>query len=238
MRAFAPQRPRASVADLRITVHRRTPRAGHLAAELTLRGAVRFADAELAAGRAVILEMGEESLIVRKGREIIGAIRKWLGRGKPVLTTITPMAGGQENAAAEIPLPPVLPYQRSDQPEAAAMAEPGRYGGDGLRRRLVSPTADVVAWNALVDRIGERAALGMLAGGGWAVRSTMWPGVLFVVTPEIIKIVNQGMHVSSICIVSRDGGSIWDVVLNRIQLLSSGADGEVQVFATGAFQRP
>jgi hypothetical protein len=84
-----------------------------------------------------------------------------------------------------------------------------------------------------VDHIGARDAQAMLAGGGVAVRSQLWPGLIYIVAQDIIRVVNQGMLVGRICIVPVDGGSIWDAILSRIQLLQSGADGEAQVFGSG-----
>jgi hypothetical protein len=92
------------------------------------------------------------------------------------------------------------------------------------------------AWRGLVERIGQRQARGLLAGGGYAVRSQLWPTVLYVVTPDEIKVIDRGRQMSRICIVATDNSSIWDTVLARIQLLESGPDGEVQVYATGQIQ--
>lgn len=213
--------------EVMVTIHRRTPEHGHLTAEMSIDGAVWFADSEIALGRAVILEIGDESLVVRVGHEIKDFIRRVLGgkkEPKPTLTTITPLAGGQMD---EPPMPIPIPRRYDGQPGAEARAVPQQ------RMPYTSPEADIRAWGALVERIGERSARAMLAGGGYSVRSTLWPYVIYVVTPEIIKVINQGMQVGRICIVALDGGSIWDVILNRIQLLESGIDGEVQVYATG-----
>lgn len=220
--------------EVMVTIHRRTPEHGHLTAEMSIEGAVWFADSEIAMGRAVILEIGAESLVVRVGREIRDFISRVLGgrkEPKPTLTTITPMAGGEIDPPPipDIPMPPPRRYD-------GAQAEAPRYGGTLAREVTVyrsAPEADIRAWGALVERIGERSARGMLVGGGYAVRSALWPYILYIVTPDIIKIVNQGMQVGRICIVAQDGGSIWDGVLNRIQLLEGGVDGEVQVYATG-----
>src|SRR5260370_1947509 len=107
----------------------------------------------------------------------------------------------------------------------------GRGGGD--------PESDVVAWRALVEKIGKRQARAIFSGGGYAVRSWLWPEhVLYVVTPEIIKVVNQGVHVSSICVVPLDGGSRWDAVLNPISLLEAGGGRRVAGVAPGAPPAP
>jgi len=220
--------------EIRILIHKRTAQHGHLTAELSLSEAVMFADTELASHRAVILEIGSESLVVRAGKEIRDFIRRVLGgkKGpKPLLTTLTPMAGG----AVDIP-PPVLMPPRYDGPQAMPMEERGGRMPSTLRH--TPPEVDMRAWQALVERIGERAARAIIGGGGFSVRSTLWPYVLYVVTPDIIKIINQGVQVSRICIVAIDGGSIWDAVLNRIQLLEAGVDGEGQIFATGAHMGP
>lgn len=212
--------------EVMVTIHRRTPEHGHLTAEMSIDGAVWFADSEIALGRAVILEIGAESLVVRIGQEIRDFISRVLGgrkEPKPTLTTITPMAGGEIDSA---PIPEPMPLPRRYDSEAPSL-------GREVTVRRSAPEADIRAWGALVERIGLRSARGMLVGGGYAVRSALWPYILYVVTPDIIKIVNQGMQVGRICIVAQDGGSIWDVVLNRIQLLESGVDGEVQVYATG-----
>lgn len=219
----------ARLEDVRITIHRRTPGSGHLTAELGLDETVKFADAELAQGRVVILEIGSESQVIRIGEDIVAWVKRLFGKGQPTLTTLAPMAGG----AVEIP-PPIPPlFARRDYDGPVATGQPSVDG-----RRYAPPEAEVRAWNTLVERIGERGARGMLAGGGYAVRSTLWPYIVYVVTPEIIKVVNQGVHVSSICIVTTDGSSVWDTVLNRIQLLEAGADGEVQVYAAGRVQHP
>lgn len=220
---------------IRILIHKRTPQHGHLTAELSLSEAVHFADAELALHRAVILEIGSESLVVRTGKEIIDFVRRVLGgkkEPKPLVTTLTPMAGGAVDRLPP-PNPMVMPL-RYDGP--AAMEAPMNRMPGTLSR--TPPEADLRAWQALIERIGERAARAIIAGGGYSVRSTLWPYVLYVVTPDIIKVINQGVQVSRICIVALDGGSIWDAVLNRIQLLEAGIDGEVQVFATGALMGP
>lgn len=219
--------------DIRITIHKRTPQHGHLTAELSLAEAVKFADTELAQHRAVIVEIGSESLVVRTGKEIIDFVRRVLGgkkEPKPTVTTLTPMAGG---AVDRLPPPnPIVMPTQYDGPVALEARMPRTI------MPRTPPEADLRAWQALIERIGERAARAIIAGGGFSVRSTLWPYVLYVVTPDIIKVVNQGVQVSRICIVAQDGGSIWDAVLNRIQLLEAGIDGEVQVFATGALMGP
>ncbi len=227
-----------------IVVHKRTGRSGHLTAAMDLEGAVRFADAELAQGRFVIVEFGAESLVVRVGREIADFVRRlWKGVGKVTVTTMVPLRGGQEERTgydSDLPLGAAGPTGAVEMPPAFGDFDGVEEGGRRARRvgrSIASPEAEVRAWRALVDRIGERTARGMLAGGGYAVRSKLWPHLLYVVTPETVKVVNQGMQVSRICIVATDGGSVWDAVLSRIQLLESGADGEVQVFATGQLQR-
>lgn len=217
----------ATMEEVRVTIHRRTPGSGHLTAELGLDETVKFADAELAQGRVVILEMGEESMVVRVGKDIIEFVKRLFGKGQPTVTTMAPMAGGAIDVPP--PMPPSVGYH-----DGATAESPRRRDG----QRYAPPEAEMRAWTALVERIGERGARGMLAGGGYAVRSAIWPYILYVVTPEIIKVVNQGVHVSSICIVTTDGSSVWDTVLNRIQLLEAGADGEVQVYATGRVQHP
>lgn len=219
--------------SIRVLIHRRTSSSGHLTAELSLWEAVAFADAELAQGRAVIVEVGTESQIVRVGKEIVDFVRRLFGRGQkaqPTVTSLTPMAGGETEQPPEGPAPlvPYLArYYRGGNSPPSVMEDSSRRG------HRAAPEAEMRAWDALVARIGESAARGLLNGGGYTVRSTLWPSVIYVVTPEIIKVVYFGMQVGRICIVASDGASIWDVVLNRIQLLHAGVDGEAQVFATG-----
>src|SRR5712692_7059020 len=118
--------------NVEIIVHRRTPGSGHLTATMSLEDTVAFADAEMAVGRAVIVEIGAESLLVRKGREIADFIRRVLGGkpGKVEVSTITPMAGGQENSGSlptmEYPPLPMVRPGGYDQPERgrAVMATP------------------------------------------------------------------------------------------------------------------
>ena len=62
--------------DVKILIHRRTAGTGHLTAVMGMEDAVKFADQEIAQGRAVILEMGDESVLVRVGREIVGRARR------------------------------------------------------------------------------------------------------------------------------------------------------------------
>jgi len=203
--------------------------------------AVLFADAELAQGRLVVLELGPVATVVRIGREIRDAIaRLWSAGRAVVLTTMPPMQGGQEDRDEEGPTTmaedPGLRRMVGRYDVLASESEDGgvQRGQSGRR----DPESDVVAWRALVAKIGSRPARALLAGGGYAVRSHLWPQhVLYIVTPEIIKVVNEGIYVSSICVVATDGGSRWDAVLNRISLLEAGADGEVQVYATGELRR-
>lgn len=222
-----------------VIIHKRTPGSGHLEAAMCLADAVRFADSELAQGRLVFLEMGEESWMIRKGREIAEWVKKLFKPGageQPKVTTFAPMAGGEIDVA-EVPEMPPLPTRR-DYGRDVQMEGQGPRPYPTANPPRVAPPAEIRAWEALCARIGTHAALAMVAGGGYAVRSKLWRHVLYVVTPEIIKVVNQGVQVSAICIIPTDGVSVWDAVLNRISLLEAGEEGEVQVFGTGQLQGP
>jgi len=229
--------------ELMFLIHQRTPDTGHLEATMTLEGSVMFVDEELARGRLVILDIAGESWVIRTGREVVDFVRRVLGGKKepqPKLTTLSPMAGGSgedgTGATEAMPVPmPVMPRADYDGPGAMAVEAPRPYGLQ--QPRMADPRAEVRSWQELVARIGETAARAMLVGGGYAVRSKLWPYVVYVVTPQTIKVINQGVQVSSICIISPDSSPLWDVVLNRIDLLQAGVEGEVQVFATGEIRR-
>ena len=110
----------------------------------------------------------------------------------------------------------------------ATAAEQGRQPGKE-EVTVLNPRA----WRALVATEGEAAVAPLLHGGAIPVRSALWPNVVYLVRTDQIAVLREGQQVASICLQLADGGPVWDVVANRLQLLRAGPDGEVQVWATG-----
>lgn len=149
-----------------IIVHKRTPGSGHLEAALSVEDTVQFADSELAQGRLVFLEMGDDSWMIRTGREIADWVKKLFkpGAGKqPKVTTFAPMAGGELDVADLPEFPPVPARRYTDGPQVEARG----YGERPATLSRVAPPAEIKAWEALCARIGNHAALAMVVGGGY-----------------------------------------------------------------------
>lgn len=232
-----------------VVVTIRTAGTGHTTAQLSLDALPAFIDTHLAAGRAVVAEFGDESRVIRIGREILdfflGRRRKGSPKPKEEVTVLSPMAGGSD--AAEVPNEEAL----LTAARVLAMAgvgrsergvDPNQYGPPQAvvmssrpmpsTARPLDPAAEMRAWQALVDKESEAAAMPLLHGGAISVRSTLWPAVIYLVRTDMILVVREGQIVSALCLQLTDGGPVWDAVANRLSLLRSGEVGEIQVWTT------
>ena len=238
----------------RIEVCVRTAAAGHMTLALPLDALPAFADEHLAAGRAVIAEYGDESLLIRVGREIVDFFKRLRGTGErrtERVTVTNPMRGGVDVAEA-----PDAPTHETTARVLSAALQARNGGGnfsgtDALGYAMVgpppvrdyapkgmplNPEAEMRAWQGLVDKEGEAAALALTRDGAIPVRSTLWPGVVYLVKLGTVHVVRDGQIVSALCLQLADGGSVWDAVANRLSLLRAGEDGEVSVWATANAQ--
>ena len=201
--------------DDRIEVCIRTAQTGHLTLALPLEALPAFADEHLAAGRAVIAEYGDESLLIRVGREILNFFRgrRRAGEQRTERVTVTnPMAGGVDG-----------PDEATTTARVLLSALQARNGQAGNDERLVgsapismpgyammtrgagaplNPEAEMRAWQALCEKEGT------------------------------VQVIRDGQMVAALCLQLTDGGSVWDAVANRLSLLRSGEDGEIRVWAT------
>ena len=232
-----------------IRVVMRTAATGHMALSLPLDRLPEFVDARLAEGRAVVAESGGQSLAVWSGREVLdfllGRRRRAATEAKAApteeVTVLNPMRGGADlpvEVAAQV-VAAAVQHGRGDRgedrfgglrQEAPMPTYPTTAGGHPSVR--LDPVAEVRAWEALREREGEGPAMALAAGGAVAVRSHLWPGVVYLVRVGTIQVLREGQTVSMLCLQLADGGPVWDAVANRLSLLRAGEEGEVQVWAT------
>ena len=231
--------------DDRIEVCIRTAQTGHLTLALPLEALPAFADEHLAAGRAVIAEYGDESLLIRVGREILNFFRgrRRAGEQRTERVTVTnPMAGGvdgpdeatNEATTARVLLSALQARNgRVSRDENGPMPVPQGYSNAATRGApLLNPEAEMRAWQALCEKEGEAAALALTRDGAIPIRSTLWPAVIYLVKVGTVQVIRDGQMVAALCLQLTDGGSVWDAVANRLSLLRSGEDGEIRVWAT------
>ena len=232
----------------------RTARAGHLTLALSLEALPAFVDEHLGLGRAVIAESGDESLLIRVGREILDFFRSRRRAGAPKserVTVTNPLRGGADgpqDAAATRATAAMTTQVLASAVQAQAQTRglefrntpavypqeipPPPQGQAMLRGAALNAEAEMRAWQALCEHEGEATARTLAREGAIAVRSTLWPGVIYLVRVGTIQVLRDGQTVSALCLQVADGGSVWDAVANRLSLLRAGADGEIQVWAT------
>ena len=228
--------------EIRVTV--RTAATGHMTLSLPLGDLPAWIDARLADGKAVVAESGAESRVIQLGRDILDF---FLGRRRAgatpreEVTVLNPMRGGADvpmEVAAQVVAAAIQhgPDGRRGLGRDEAMAMPIRssttsfQAGAGAPGRL-DPAAEVRAWEALREREGEGPAMALAAGGAVAVRSHLWPGVVYLVRVGTIQVIRDGQTVSNLCLQLADGGPVWDAVANRLSLLRAGEEGEIEVWA-------
>ena len=234
--------------DDRIEVCIRTAQTGHLTLALPLEALPAFADEHLAAGRAVIAEYGDESLLIRIGREILDFFRgrRRAGEQRTERVTVTnPMAGGvdgpdeatNEATTARVLLSALQARNgQAGNDERLGGSAPVPMPGYAMMTRgagpPLNPEAEMRAWQALCEKEGEAAALALTRDGAIPIRSTLWPAVIYLVKVGTVQVIRDGQMVAALCLQLTDGGSVWDAVANRLSLLRSGEDGEIRVWAT------
>lgn len=232
----------------RILVTIRTAGAGHMAAAVTLADLPAFLDQHLATGKAVVAESDGVSQIIRLGREILdfflGRRKKGGAKPKEEVTVLNPMRGGSDGPTTEATAQVIAVAMETRERGPYATAEPrqndvsaggfllgnGRTAARGSRP--MDPMAEMRAWQGLCDKEGEAAVMPLLHGGALAVRSTLWPAVVYLVKPETVLVLREGQVVSALCLQLADGGSIWDAVANRLSLLRAGGAGEIALWAS------
>ena len=232
-----------------IQVTIRTRAAGHETVALPLDALPAFIDRHVAGGRIVIAESGDDSLVVRVGRQILdfllgrrkSAMEAGRERPKEEVTVLNQMAGGSGDEeldpdAAET-MGQVLAIAasaqaRPQQEVAMAPAMPAMYAPRSTTSRPLDPMAEMRAWRALIDKEGTAAVQPLLHGGAIGVQSALWPNVLYLVSTAGIAVLHEGRIQARLCLMLADGAPIWDAVANRLQLLRAGREGEIEVWAT------
>ena len=232
-----------------IQVTIRTGTTGHQTHALPLDELPGFIDRHRAEGKLAVATSGDASVVVRIGREILDFFRgrrnaadeQGHPREKEEVTVLNPLAGGVDDPGEDVRATTMVAVL-----SAAASARTQGRGYDGpmptmpgtamiqdVARRgpSMDPIAEMRAWRGLVQQEGEAAAAPFLHGGGVGVRSTLWPSVLYLVKADIILVLRDGQLVQRLCLQSADGAPLWDAVANRLQLLRSGTEGELAVWA-------
>lgn len=130
---------------IQVTV--RTAETGHVTIALALDALPAFIDRHLADGRAVIAESGDESLLIRVGREILDFFRgrRKAGATKPKekLTVTNPMRGGAPGQDDPVETPPSNGYERVLRQAAGAPRQEATQESAG--EQLGRPVAAVAA---------------------------------------------------------------------------------------------
>lgn len=233
--------------EIRVTV--RTAATGHMTLSVPLEDLPAWVDARLADGKAVVAESGAESRVIQLGREILdfflGRRKTAAAEGKAApreeVTVLNPMRGGADvpvEVAAQVVAaaiqhgPDGRQERRLGRDESMAMPiGPPTTGFQAGAPGRLDPAAEVRAWEALREREGEGPAMVLASGGAVAVRSHLWPGVVYLVRVGTIQVLRDGKTVSNLCLQLADGGPVWDAVANRLSLLRAGEGGEIEVWA-------
>lgn len=227
--------------DIQVTI--RTARTGHETVVLPLDQLPAFIDRHLAEGRLVVAESGDESFVLRIGREIIdfflGRRKASAAKPKEEITVLNRLGGGSDSDEGQVEL----------VGEVLSAAATARQGGNafrdvpiaapgllplvqGPRNPRLDAAAEMRAWRGLVDKEGEATVAPLLHGGAIGVRSTLWPEVLYLVSTGGIAVLHQGRVQTRLCLQILDGAPVWDAVASRLSLLRAGVEGEVEVWAT------
>lgn len=239
-----------------IQVTIRTGTTGHETVALPLDELPGFIDRKRDEGQLAIATSGDASVIVRIGRESLdffrgrraNAIEEGRPREKEEVTVLNPLAGGSNATdAGDAPLVAAVlsaataarvEGSGNNQMERAPEPQPLQFGGAIARARsAVRPLdamAEMRAWRGLVAQEGEAAVTPLLHGGGVAVRSSLWPTVVYLVKTDWTLVLREGQVVQNLCLQPTDGAPVWDAVADRLQLLRAGPEGEVAVWAAAA----
>ena len=99
--------------------------------------------------------------------------------------------------------------------------------------------AELRALDLLQKHIGASAVAAIQAGGGYPVKSKLWPGVVYLVplgTHTRIKVMDNGVVVAESCLVGDDSTLPWpDLMLQRIRAIELD---ETIVHTTGVVHTP
>ena len=99
--------------------------------------------------------------------------------------------------------------------------------------------AELRALDLLQKHIGAPAVAAIQAGGGYPVKSKLWPGVVYLVplgTHTRIKVMDNGVVVAESCLISDDSLLPWpDLMLQRIRAIELD---ETIVHTTGVVHTP
>lgn len=232
--------------DIQVTI--RTGTTGHQTHALSLGELPAFIDRHRTEGKLAVATSGDASVVVRIGREVLDFFRgrrktadeAGRPREKEEVTVLNPLAGGADVPGEEAQAPTMAAVLSAaatarlgqrNQELSVPIAPPGYRDGRGGGAPPMDAVAEMRAWRGLQAQEGEAAVAPFLHGGGVAVRSASWPAVVYLVKADIVLVLREGQIVQRLCLQSADGAPLWDAVANRLQLLRSGVEGELAVWA-------